>query len=425
MNADEYDEVSGYSEPSESEHDFFVIGHTSTSVSLASGLAKARDLKGETGNVIAVIGDGSLSGGEAFEGLNVGAELGTNFIVIVNDNQMSIAENHGGLYRNLQQLRETEGQAPCNYFKAMGYDYLYVKDGNDVEQLIEAFREVKDKKHPVVVHINTLKGKGYKLAEEQKERFHYSVPFDLETGNLTGESGEGEDYADLTAGYLLQEMKKDPTVVGITAGTPTVFGFTPERRKEAGRQFIDMGIAEGDYLAEGGTIVNLADLSSLWAEAQVYSSQMALLQKDSKVTVYIPDLDNLKINGKIDFTNPEISASSRINLVRISVPNKGNLLKPGMPVYVLVENKSRDGLSMPVDAVIRDGKSSTVWVKTAKNTFVNRMVETGLEYEDRIEITSGIKAGDEVVVSGAYLLNSEYIFKKGVDPMAGHDMSTM
>ena len=214
MNADEYDEVSGYSEPSESEHDFFVIGHTSTSVSLASGLAKARDLKGEAGNVIAVIGDGSLSGGEAFEGLNVGAELGTNFIVIVNDNQMSIAENHGGLYRNLQQLRETEGQAPCNYFKAMGYDYLYVKDGNDVEQLIEAFREVKDKKHPVVVHINTLKGKGYKLAEEQKERFHYSVPFDLETGNLTGESGEGEDYADLTAGYLLQEMKKDPTCGG-------------------------------------------------------------------------------------------------------------------------------------------------------------------------------------------------------------------
>lgn len=254
MNADEYDEVSGYSEPSESEHDFFVIGHTSTSVSLASGLAKARDLKGETGNVIAVIGDGSLSGGEAFEGLNVGAELGTNFIVIVNDNQMSIAENHGGLYRNLQQLRETEGQAPCNYFKAMGYDYLYVKDGNDVEQLIEAFRTVKDVNHPVVVHINTLKGKGYKPAEEQKERFHYSAPFDLETGNLTGEPGEDEDYADLTAGYLLQEMKKDPTVVGITAGTPTVFGFTPERRKEAGRQFIDMGIAEEQAVAMASAI---------------------------------------------------------------------------------------------------------------------------------------------------------------------------
>ena len=124
MNVDEYDEVSGYSEPSESEHDFFVIGHTSTSVSLACGLAKARDLKGDTGNVIAVIGDGSLSGGEAFEGLNNAAELGTNFIVIVNDNQMSIAENHGGLYRNLQLLRETNGQAPCNFFREMGLVYL-------------------------------------------------------------------------------------------------------------------------------------------------------------------------------------------------------------------------------------------------------------------------------------------------------------
>lgn len=254
MNADEYDAVSGYSEPSESEHDFFVIGHTSTSVSLASGLAKARDLKGERGNVIAVIGDGSLSGGEAFEGLNVGAELDTNFIVIVNDNQMSIAENHGGLYRNLQLLRETDGQAPCNYFKAMGYDYLYVKDGNDVEQLIEAFRQVKDIDHPVVVHINTLKGKGYRLAEEQKERFHYSAPFDLATGAPTVSFGSGEDYADLTADYLLQEMKKDPTLVGITAGTPTVFGFTAERREEAGRQFIDMGIAEEQAVAMASAI---------------------------------------------------------------------------------------------------------------------------------------------------------------------------
>ena len=245
-----YDDVTGYS----SEHDHFTMGHTSTSVSLACGLAKGRDLCGGSENVVAVIGDGSLSGGEALEGLDYAYELGSNLIIVVNDNQMSIAENHGGLYRNLQQLRETEGQAPCNYFKAMGYDYLYVKDGNDVEQLIEAFREVKDKKHPVVVHINTLKGKGYKLAEEQKERFHYSVPFDLETGNLTGESGEGEDYADLTAGYLLQEMKKDPTVVGITAGTPTVFGFTPERRKEAGRQFIDMGIAEEQAVAMASAI---------------------------------------------------------------------------------------------------------------------------------------------------------------------------
>jgi hypothetical protein len=254
MDAAAYDEVSGYTEPSESEHDFFVIGHTSTSVSLATGLAKARDLKGGTGNVIAVIGDGSLSGGEAFEGLNNAAELGTNFIVIVNDNQMSIAENHGGLYRNLQLLRETDGQAPCNFFTAMGLDYLYVKDGNNVQALIDAFRKVKDIAHPVAVHINTLKGKGYRLAEQQQERFHYSAPFCLETGSPAVDSGNEEDYGDLTARYLLQEMKKDRTVVGITAGTPTVFGFTPERREEAGRQFVDVGIAEEHAVAMASAI---------------------------------------------------------------------------------------------------------------------------------------------------------------------------
>lgn len=254
INAAEYDDVSGYTEPSESEHDFFVIGHTSTSVSLATGLAKARDLKGDTGNIIAVIGDGSLSGGEAFEGLNNAAELGTNFIVIVNDNQMSIAENHGGLYRNLQLLRETEGKAPCNYFTAMGLDYLYVRDGNDVQALVDTFRRVKDIDHPVVVHINTLKGKGYHLAEEQQERFHYSIPFNLETGSPIADFGDEEDYGDLTAKYLLQEMKKDRTIVGITAGTPTVFGFTAERRKEAGRQFVDVGIAEEHAVAMASAI---------------------------------------------------------------------------------------------------------------------------------------------------------------------------
>lgn len=258
MRSEAYDEVSGYSEPSESEHDFFVIGHTSTSVSLASGLAKARDLKGESGNVIAIIGDGSLSGGEAFEGLNVGAVLNSNFIVVVNDNQMSIAENHGGLYRNLQLLRETKGAAECNFFRAMGYDYYYVDEGNNISRLIETFSRVKDTSKPVVVHINTLKGKGYRLAEEQKERFHWSMPFHLENGRLRAENGGGEDYGDLTARYLLREMKQNPRLVALTAGTPAVSGFTPERRVEAGGQFVDVGIAEehavamASALAKGG-----------------------------------------------------------------------------------------------------------------------------------------------------------------------------
>lgn len=242
-NPEKYDLVSGYTEPSESEHDLFIVGHTSTSVSLACGVAKARDLKGGNYNVIAVIGDGSLSGGEAYEGLNNAAEAGTNMIIVVNDNQMSIAENHGGLYQNLKLLRETNGKAECNFFKSMGFDYVYLNDGNDVEKLIATFKSVKDTKHPVVVHINTLKGHGYKFAEQDKETFHWGMPFDLATGKPKV-SYDGENYSDLTAEYLLSEMKKYPEIVGITAGTPTVFGFTPERRKKAGKQFVDVGIAE-------------------------------------------------------------------------------------------------------------------------------------------------------------------------------------
>ena len=243
-----YDEVSGYTEPSESEHDAFIIGHTSTSISLACGLAKARDLKGETNNVIAVIGDGSLSGGEAYEGLNNAAEAGTNLIIIVNDNQMSIAENHGGLYQNLKELRETKGESECNFFKSMGLDYRYVEKGNDLESLIKAFQSVKDTPHPVVVHINTEKGHGYSFAEEQKENFHWGMPFDLATGKPK-QSFEEEDYGDLTAEYLLEKMKEDKRIVGITAGTPAVFGFTEERRRQAGKQFVDVGIAEEHAVA--------------------------------------------------------------------------------------------------------------------------------------------------------------------------------
>lgn len=251
-----YDDVSGYTNPNESEHDFFTVGHTSTSVSLAAGLAKARDLKGENGNVIAVIGDGSLSGGEALEGLDFAAELQSNFIIIVNDNDMSIAENHGGLYQNLALLRKTDGQAECNLFKAMGLDYVYVDRGNDVAALIKAFKEVKDSTKPVVVHINTLKGKGYAPAEKCKEQWHYSGPFDIETGKPLFDNVE-EDYSSVTCEYLLEKMKNDSSVVAITSGTPTVMGFTEDKRKEAGSQFVDVGIAEETAVAlASGVAVN-------------------------------------------------------------------------------------------------------------------------------------------------------------------------
>lgn len=249
---EKYDDVTGYTDPDESDHDFFKIGHTSTSVSLASGLAKARDLKNENYNVIAVIGDGSLSGGEALEGLDFAGEQQNNFIIVVNDNDMSIAENHGGLYKNLKQLRETNGTCECNLFKAMGLDYIYVKEGNNIADLISAFKKVKDIDHPIVVHINTQKGKGYKFAEENKESWHWTMPFDIETGKSKF-NFDGEDYGTLTADYLLDKMKKDQSVVAIVAGVPTNIGFTKEKREIAGKQFVDVGIAEeqGIALASG------------------------------------------------------------------------------------------------------------------------------------------------------------------------------
>ena len=248
LDADKFDDISGYTNPEESEHDFFTVGHTSTSVSLASGLAKARDLNGEEGNVIAVIGDGSLSGGEALEGIDFAGEMDTNFIIVVNDNDMSIAENHGGMYRNLKLLRDTEGKAECNLFKAMGLDYVFVKDGNDIPSLIEAFEGVKDGKKPVVVHIVTQKGKGYAPAEMDKETWHWHMPFDPETGKSLYNS-EGEDYGTVTCNYLLEKMQADKSVCAITSATPAVFGFTPDVRKKAGKQFMDVGIAEEHAMA--------------------------------------------------------------------------------------------------------------------------------------------------------------------------------
>lgn len=244
-----FQEISGYSSPAESpEYDQFELGHTSTSISLASGLQKARDIKGTKENIVVLIGDGSLSGGEALEGLDEVGELGTGIIIIVNDNEMSIAENHGGLYKNLALLRETNGKAECNLFRAMGLDYEYVADGNDVETLIKTFQEVKDIDHPIVVHIHTEKGKGYAPAEQNKEPWHWSMPFDIETGKPKIEGGS-EDYGNMTAEYLLEEMKKDKHLVAVTSGTPTVAGFFKNRREEAGAQHVDVGIAEEQAVA--------------------------------------------------------------------------------------------------------------------------------------------------------------------------------
>lgn len=244
-----FNDVSGYTNPEESEHDFFNIGHTSTSVSLAAGLAKGRDLNGGKENIVAIIGDGSLSGGEALEGLDFAGEMDTNFIIVINDNDMSIAENHGGMYKNLKALREGGGKAKTNLFTAMGLDYIFVENGNDIEQLIAAFGSVKDSTKPVAVHIVTKKGMGYEPAEKDKENWHWSMPFYPETGESRFSWGDGEDYGWMTGQYLMERMPKDKALCAITSATPTIMGFTADKREQFKGQFFDVGIAEETAMA--------------------------------------------------------------------------------------------------------------------------------------------------------------------------------
>lgn len=246
IGAENYLKYTGYTAPEECDHDLFKVGHTSTSVSLACGIAKARDLKGENGNIIALIGDGSLTGGEALEGLNNASTFKSNFIILVNDNEMSIAENHGGIYDNLRELRETNGQAQMNFFKTFGFDYIFLKEGNNIEKLIETFKKVKDINHPIIVHICTQKGHGLKVAEENKERFHWVMPGVL---NETPSQVMQNTYASITVDYMLKKAKEDKSFVTVTAGTPGVFGFSPSIRKELAEHYTDVGIAEEHAVA--------------------------------------------------------------------------------------------------------------------------------------------------------------------------------
>ena len=252
-NVDDMNAISGYSSPTECpEYDNFEVGHTSTSISLATGLQKARDIKGTHENIIAIIGDGSLSGGEAFEGLDEASELDTGIIIVVNDNEMSIAENHGGIYKNLRALRESHGSCEHNWFKAWGFEYKYLEEGNDIEKLIEVFKSVKGTEKPTVVHIHTEKGHGYAPAVANKEAWHWGMPFNLEDGSRPRRTPDGsipevtpcEDYGELFSDWMLRQLKQDKSLIALTAGTPTAAGFTPEKRKQAGEQHIDMGIAE-------------------------------------------------------------------------------------------------------------------------------------------------------------------------------------
>ena len=357
---DHYDDVTGYTNPEESEHDWFNVGHTSTSISLASGLAKARDLKGENYNVIAIIGDGSLSGGEALEGLDFAGEQKSNFIIVVNDNDMSIAENHGGLYKNLKELRASNGTCECNLFKAMGLDYVYINDGNNLESLIDTFKKVKDIDHPIVVHINTEKGKGYKFAEDNKENWHWTMPFDIETGKPTV-SFEGEDYGDLTAKFLLNKMKKDEKVVAIVAAVPTNIGFTKERRLEAGKQFVDVGIAEEHGIAmasgiakNGGKPVFATHSSFMQRTYDQLSQDLCINNNPATILV-----NTASVYGMNDVTHLglyDIPMISNIpNMVYLAPTSKEEYF--AMLDWSIVQTEHPVAIRIPCNGVISDGRA--------------------------------------------------------------------
>ena len=354
-----FEDVSGYTNPEESEHDFFNVGHTSTSISLASGLAKARDLKGDKENIIAVIGDGSLSGGEALEGLDFASELQSNFIIIVNDNDMSIAENHGGLYKNLKELRDSKGTCSCNLFKAMNLDYIYVEDGNNLETLIHTFYDVKDIDHPIVVHINTQKGKGYKIAEEDKENWHWCMPFDVETGKPKV-TFEGEDYGNLTADYLLDKMKKDSKVVTLVAGVPTNIGFTKDKRERAGKQFVDVGIAEEHAIAmasgiakNGGKPVFATHSSFMQRTYDQISQDLCINNNPATILV-----NTASVYGMNDVTHLglyDIAMMSNIpNLVYLAPTSKEEYF--AMLDWSIEQDKYPVAIRIPCNGVISDNR---------------------------------------------------------------------
>lgn len=364
LKKEEFGKVSGYTNPDESIHDIFRVGHTSTSISLACGLAKARDLKKETGNIIALIGDGSLSGGEAYEGLNNAAELNSNFIVIVNDNDMSIAPNYGGIYKNLKQLRETEGKAENNIFKALGFDYCYIKDGNNIQALIETFQKVKDTNHPIVVHINTLKGKGVDYAEINKEAWHWSVPFEIKDGTKKGNKNNNEQtYPEITATYLKNKAKEDKRLMVITPATPGVCGFTPEIRKELGEQFVDVGITEehamayASGLAQNGAKPVVAISSSFIQRTYDQLSQdIAINHSSAVILVYRSGISGSDITHLGGFDIPLISNIP--NIVYLAPTCKEEYL--AMLEWGIEQKEHPVAIRVPNDKVIeRDSKQPT------------------------------------------------------------------
>ena len=358
FDAEEMRKISGYTNPNESEYDNFIVGHTSTSVSLATGLAKARDLRGEHHKVIALIGDGSLSGGEALEGFSNAAVLNSNILIIVNDNEMSIAENHGGIYTNLRLLRETNGTAECNMFKAWGFEYRYVADGNNQENMIKVLQELKDVKKPTVLHIHTLKGKGYAPAEENKERWHWSLPFDRKTGEITADIS-GENYNDITYDFLYARHQQNKNMVVISAGTPGAYGLNPERRASFGENYVDVGIAEeqavamASALAKGGCRpVFMVYSSFLQRTYDQLSQDLALNNNPAVILVFSAGISGMDATHLGSFDIPLVANIP--NIVYLAPTGKEEYL--AMLNWGLKQNEHPVVIRVPL-AVTKGGKA--------------------------------------------------------------------
>lgn len=359
LDENKYLKYTGFTAPEECEHDLFKVGHTSTAISLATGVAKARDLKGDTGNVIALVGDGSITGGEALEGLNNASVLGSNIIIILNDNDMSIAENHGGLYDNLKLLRETNGKAELNFFKTMGFDYRFVKDGNDLEAMIKALEEVKDINYPVVLHICTQKGLGLKPAEENKEMFHWVMPGVLDEKPTPTSV---ETYASITVDYMLKKAQEDKTFIAVNAATPGVFGFSKEFREKMGKQYTDVGIAEEhavaycSAMAKCGAKPVLSIMSSFVQRTYDQLSQdLCLNSSPLTILVHWSGISGADCTHLCTF---DVSMISNIpNLVYLAPTNKEEYLK--MLDWSIEQNEHPVVIRVPQGRLIETGVEDT------------------------------------------------------------------
>ena len=370
-NPEMYFKYTGYTAPEESEYDLFKVGHTSTSVSLAVGTAKARDLKNENYNVVALIGDGSLSGGEALEGLDYAASMKSNIIIIVNDNDMSIAENHGGLYSNLKELRENKGKSENNFFKALGFEYFYIDEGNNVEKLIEGFKKVKDTNKPTIVHIKTQKGKGLKQAEENKEYFHWIMPNGIE--DFGKNVSMPENYTDLTKEYILNEAKNDPSFVVVNAATPGVFGFDKEFRSKLKSQYVDVGIAEehavamASALAKNGARPIFAVMSSFVQRTYDQLSQdLALNNSPVTILVYWGGISNADATHLCSFDNSLMSNIPNLNC--LAPTNKEEYL--AMLDYATKKSTTPTVIRVPSVSLEKTGVEDTTDYSKAKYNIV-------------------------------------------------------